>query len=811
MSEPVVGAPRKRSVVSRRGFIKLGALGAGALGASKLSACAAVSDSDESGAAVESVAYTYHPMNCGNRCSLKCTVRDGRLAHIQGNDWQGPESRFSICCFKGMSEIQHVYSPDRLQKPLKRTGARGEGAFEAISWDEALDTVATALKESNEKHGRGSILFAYSSSIDYPMPLLNQLLGAQTAHESGIDMGQGNGYDPAFGDGAVGIINKEIYDWVNSRTILLVGSNVMETSLTEAQYLLDAKEEGARVIVVDPMQSATAAKADWWVPIEPGTDIALYLGMLSTILDKGWYKEDFMRSCTSLPFLVGSDGKLLRDHAVEEVEDETGPRSENGEENPFLVWDSVSRSVKPYNEEGVIAALEGAFEYQGSKASPVFALLKESQKAYSAAWASELTGIPVDDIEEIARAYALDSPSFLGLGFGTADKIQSADITGHTQALLAAVTGNVGEKGTGIGILYSVLASEGSSAELGGWALPEEFAATPLEMQAPLLRTEPNSVRVLVNHGNAPVQHFGNWNTTKAWLEKLDFIVTIDPYYCDSADWSDIVLPATTCFEMREECGNIQLSKNHVLIQQKVIEPLFDSKTDFEIEQELGARLGFSQYLPKGRVDLARTTLTSSDPKLAGITYDSLMKNKALMRMNVSEEFFDVHAGQTYATPSGCIEVYRENVLAYGLALPRYEAPVETALDNPLRKKYPLKFWQTRRKYRVHSTFQNSTWIGQVFGTALLHMNPQEAAGRGLQDGDAVRVFNDRGSITATLMVDNALRPGSALIDDGPLMRDTGGESFQTLINDELIERGKDLVYGAPIPFYDTLVEVAKA
>ena len=120
MSEPVVGAPRKRNVVSRRGFIKLGALGAGALGASKLSACAAVSDSDESGAAVESVAYTYHPMNCGNRCSLKCTVRDGRLAHIQGNDWQCSESRFSICCFKGMSEIQHVYSPDRLQKPLKR-------------------------------------------------------------------------------------------------------------------------------------------------------------------------------------------------------------------------------------------------------------------------------------------------------------------------------------------------------------------------------------------------------------------------------------------------------------------------------------------------------------------------------------------------------------------------------------------------------------------------------------------------------------------------------------------------------------------
>ena len=83
----------------------------------------------------------------------------------------------------------------------------------------------------------------------------------------------------------------------------------------------------------------------------------------------------------------------------------------------------------------------------------------------------------------------------------------------------------------------------------------------------------------------------------------------------------------------------------------------------------------------------------------------------------------------------------------------------------------------------MHSTFQNSTWIGQVFGMALLHMNPQEAAGRGLQDGDAVRVFNDRGSITATLMVDNALRPGSALIDDGPLMRDTWGESFQTLIN----------------------------
>lgn len=790
-----------RHSLSRRSFVKAGALTAvAALGASSLSGCAGMHSVEEAEVASETVAYTYHPMNCGNRCSLKCTVRDGRLCHIQGNQWQGPESKFSICCFKGMSEIQRVYSPDRIQTPLRRTGERGSGEFEAISWDEALKTIADAIKKTQKKNGKNSVLFTNSSSIDYPMPLLRTLLGAQGIEESGIDMAQGNGFDPVFGDAVVGIMTKEVTDWVNAKTIILVGVNPLETGLTLAQCLIDAKKAGARLIVVDPMHTATASKADQWIPIKPGNDSALYLGMATAILENKWYDEEHMRAYTNLPFLVGDDGMLLREREVKE--------GDTGETNPYLVWDEKTKQAAAYNAAGVRPALEGTYEVNGKKATTAFTLYKKGQVEHTVEWASKLTGIDQDVIVELARTYAQDGPAFLNMGFGGADKYSNADVTGHAAAMLAALTGNIGKKGTGLGIIYSFLVSEGAPA-LGGWSLPEEFAMADLEMQTPLMRTNPSAARVVINHGNSLVQHLGNWTTTKAWLDTLDLVVTIDPYFCDSANYSDIVLPGTTCFEMRDANGNVQVNKNHVLIQQKVIEPLFDSKTDFEIEHELGVLLGFEKYLPKSNEEVARLTLTTDDPQMKGIDYDTLMANKGLMRLDVSDEPFDSHANHTFATPSGRIEAYQEVRAEFGQALPHYENSIEAYPDNPLREKYPLQFWQTRRKYYVHSQFQNSTWISQVIQPGIVHMAPEDAAGRGISDGDTIRIFNDRGEVEAVVAFDNSLMPGSVVLSDGAWSRDTGRENFETLINDTLIER--PLMYGAPIPFYDTLVEVAKA
>ena len=201
--------------ISRRTFIKAGLAGTG------LSACAALSPVDRwlrpmtaANDPKEKVAFTYHPPNCGGRCSFQCTVRDGKLVKIEANEW--PDKRHSLICLRGLCEIERVYSPDRIKTPLKRVGKRGEGKFVSISWDEALTTVAEKLKQLQTQYGGKSIYWKASSGVEYPMLSLARMLGAQFTNFGGIDIGLSGGLHQITGVGLFGPMNNEITDWVNS-------------------------------------------------------------------------------------------------------------------------------------------------------------------------------------------------------------------------------------------------------------------------------------------------------------------------------------------------------------------------------------------------------------------------------------------------------------------------------------------------------------------------------------------------------------------------------------------------------------------
>ena len=178
--------------LSRRTFIKAGMTGA------TLGAFAAfppvtkwLRPSDAAEDPKERVAYTYHPPNCGGRCSFKCTVRDGKMVKIEANDW--PDKRHSLICLRGLCELERVYSPDRVKTPLKRVGERGEGKFVPITWDEALTAIAGKLNELKARHGGKSIYVKASSGVEYPMMSLARLLGAQFTNFGGIDIGLSGG------------------------------------------------------------------------------------------------------------------------------------------------------------------------------------------------------------------------------------------------------------------------------------------------------------------------------------------------------------------------------------------------------------------------------------------------------------------------------------------------------------------------------------------------------------------------------------------------------------------------------------------
>lgn len=163
----------------------------------------------------------------------------------------------------------------RLQTPLKRVGERGEGKFEKISWDEAMEIVGTELKRAWDAYGKESVYISASNEPRFGM--LASILGAGTGVEPGIDRGIGNGVDPAIGGGGFASCSNETRDWVNAKTIILSGINFLETSLMRSDDFFDAKRAGAEIIVVDPHFSTTASKANQWIPLKPGTDGALYL------------------------------------------------------------------------------------------------------------------------------------------------------------------------------------------------------------------------------------------------------------------------------------------------------------------------------------------------------------------------------------------------------------------------------------------------------------------------------------------------------------------------------------------------------
>jgi anaerobic selenocysteine-containing dehydrogenase len=775
--------------LSRRTFIKAGLAGA-ALGACGLPPVSKwLRPSDAAADPQEKVAYTYHPPNCGGRCSFKCTVKDGKLVKLEPNEW--PDKRHSLICLRGLSELERVYSPDRIKTPLKRVGERGEGKFVPISWDEALTTVANKLKELKDKHGGKSIYLKASSGVEHPMFSLATMLGAQFTNHAGIDIGLSGGLHQVTGVGLFGPMNNEVTDWVNSKTIILIGSNFLETSMTDAQFFYDAKEAGAKIISIDPSYSTTTTRCDQWISLRPGTDTALILALINQVFANKWYNEDYLRKNSTAPFLIREDDKKLF---------KAGGK--------FQVWDKNSGAFQPYDAPGIQPELEGDFSAGGVKLQTVFAALREHTKNNTPAWASKITEVPEQVIKDLAKQYATAGPAVLAWGWGGPDKWYHADSLGRAGGILAALTGNIGRVGGGVGSCNHHL--PGWAAPLKGWPLPKQFVPAKPEMPATDFPQKPNSVRAVIIQGNSLNQWLANANQTAAWLKKLDLVVVVDIFHNDTVNYADIVLPTCTNFEMEYDSYNLQIRRNHIMTMQKVIDPLFESKTDFQIEKELAGKLGLAEYLPKTPEDLNRARLKDPHPLLKGITVESLKANRCIQRLNAPMQPFRGNMNQVYATPTKKIQLYSEVLLPYGAGFPSYEEPQEASPHNPLFKKYPLQFSQAHTRYRAHSSFSNSRWILQIIKEPRVEMNPRDAEKRGLKNGDLVEVFNDRGMFRARYQATPDMRPGSIRVSEGWWSKYFAAGNLQNVTNNANNPRGYPLSHGPVIPFNDTLVEVKK-
>lgn len=800
------GTTSPRSGITRRGFVK-GAAAMGALGA-VAGSMAATSEWLAPAQAIaepeEKVSYLCHQFHCLSGCCLKCTTRDGRIVKIEPND--ACEERDQRICVRGISEVQHVYAQDRLQTPLKRIGERGEGKFEAITWEEAIKTVADAIKDSQKKYGEQSVFYRKSTeaSVAHGVEWLVQLLRAESGGNWGLDRGSTNGLVPGVGYYAH-LYSRSIWEWPKAATILMVGHNICESGMTYAQVMFDAQEAGAKVICIDPRFSVTASKADQWIPIKPGTDPALMLGLLAVILENEWYDTDFMAKNTSFPFLVEREGSKIyadKDAPLEMPHLITGDTV-----YAAYVYDAASKTAKHYDDDGVRPALEGSWTIDGKEVATELTMLKEWMAAngYSVAWASEVTGIGEQVIIDLADQYANAGPAYIDFGLGGPDKYYNADVLGHAMGIVTALTGNYGKEGTGLGFFGGIEPTAPSG--LGAWPLPEEFhyGDTGLAMYE-LPDMEDCPIHCALTFGDAFTLEAANANKFLDWVKTLDFFAIADIYHSSVVDYADIVMPACTKFESPEEIYHLrETGMGYVSLATKTIDPLFECKTDLEIERLIAAEFGLDKYMPESYEEYAKALLKDSP-----YTIDSLLANQGITRIAGMEVLPDGRGDQVYPTPSTKFEVYYENLLGQGHEFPVYDPPIESTPESPEFEKYPLQFMQGKSRFRIHAYFSASSWMQEFVGPCV-NVAPADAAARGIKTGDDIRVFNGRGEFIAQALVNPGIAEGTLFMFETTYNHYYKDGFLQNVTNDARNQRCYEMRHGPQILYNDTLVQIEKA
>ncbi|MFR1640033.1 MAG: molybdopterin dinucleotide binding domain-containing protein [Eggerthellaceae bacterium] len=226
------------------------------------------------------------------------------------------------------------------------------------------------------------------------------------------------------------------------------------------------------------------------------------------------------------------------------------------------------------------------------------------------------------------------------------------------------------------------------------------------------------------------------------------------------------MLPATTRFELDAKVGNAKVGYNQLVLQNKVIDPLFEARTDFWIQKEFARRLGAEDALPADSVELVDAIISGAeDPEISALTVDRINENNGAWPLPGIEEPRQEFADFAFATASGRLDLYYENLVAFGQALPAWEPPIEAWRDNEKRAEYPLQLANVRTRFHIHNQFNDALWIQQYFEPTL-DANPVDLEARGLATGDAVEVFNDRGSFEGRAR-QPIHPPGSARLCEG--------------------------------------------
>jgi anaerobic selenocysteine-containing dehydrogenase len=670
-------------------------------------------------------------LDCPDACSLLVHVEDGRATRLRG-DPAHPVTR-GFLCGKVAQYLEREYSPQRLLYPQKRIGAKGEGGFARISWDEALSTIAQRLAAIAREHGPESILpYSYAGT----MGLLNgsgmdrrffHRLGASRLDRTICSSTGGAALTATLGLRYA----TEPEQFRHSKLIIAWGANIHGTNVHLWPFIVEARRNGAKLYVIDPVQTRTAALADRHLSINPGSDLALALGLMHVIIREKLHDADY-----------------------------------------------VARYTQGFDE---LAALAQTYDPQRVAA---------------------LTGIACEDIVQLAREYATMRPAVIRVNYG----VQRSDHGGaavRAIAALPALTASWKEPGGGLHLTTSHAFHFNSNA----LEMPELQERSTLgraarivnmsELGKALTELDSPPVKAMVVYNSNPAAVAPNQAKVLRGMRRDDlFMVVLEQFQTDTADYADILLPSTTFLEHTD----LYRAYGHYYLQlaRPALDPPGEARSNVDVFRDLALRMGFDDQCFRDSEDIMiRSLLGSGHPFLEGITLERLDQEHSI-RLNVSEPgtSFLPFAKGGFGTASGKCELGAESL--------DYAPPAESRFgDQALKSCYPLELVSSKNDDSMNSTFGYRPHVDAA--TSLLHLNHTDAAPRGIQTGDRVRVFNDRGSLLLRAEVNGMVQPGVARAPSVRWnKRAEDGLNVNVLTSERLTDMG-----GGPT-FYSCLVEVER-
>jgi anaerobic selenocysteine-containing dehydrogenase len=649
--------------------------------------------------------------------------------------------------------LERTYSPQRVLYPMKRVGEKGKGLFARISWDEALDTIAAKFQEIAADNPRAIQPYSYAGTMGLVQGesmdrRFFHRLGASLLDRTICASAGAAGYRATIGL-SMGTDPERFGD---ARLILIWGSNVITSNVHLWPKILEAQRKGAKIIAIDPYRSLTAEKCDEHIAPLPGTDGALALAMMHVIIREDLIDRDYIERHT---------------HGFE--------------------------------------------------------LLRERAMEYPPAKVADITGLSEATIVRLAREYATTRPAAIRLNYGM-QRHAGGGMAVRAIACLPALIGAWRDPAGGVllstsgtfGIDTNALArpdlvwnnprtinmSAIGDALLGYQRVQRhKVGEAPAETLTPL---DP-PIRAIYVYNSNPVAVAPDSRKVIAGFRREDlFSVVHEIFQTDTADYADILLPATTQleqFDIHKAYGHLYL-----LVNQPAIAPLGEAKPNSEVFRLLAQRMGFTEACFRDSDEaIARQAINAEHPRMQGIDFEEL-KTRGWMRLSVPQRFAPFAEGN-FPTPSGKCEFFSETLAKQGIdPLPVYIAPRESARTAPgLAKKYPLAILSPPAHNFLNSSFANLPSFVKAEKEPFLDIHPVDAAARGIGNGDRVRVFNDRGEFKLKARVTDKARPGvvvalsvwwKKLTSDGCNANDVTSQGLTDL--------------GAAATFYDVLVEAER-